>query len=87
MDHSSTAAKIKQLLTEKLAAEVEITDESWKHAGHAGARAGGGHFFVVVRSAQFGGLGLLARQRLVFAAVGELMQKEIHALSMKCEEL
>lgn len=84
---SDTAARIVEILTRELAAEVELTDESHKHAGHAGARGGGGHFFVLVRSRKFAGLAPLARQRLVYDALGAMMQKEIHALSMKCEVL
>lgn len=87
MSHQETAEKIVTLLRDKLGAEVELTDESWKHAGHAGARSGGGHFFVVVRSRAFEGKNLLARQRMVYDALGDLMNREIHALSMKCEVL
>lgn len=64
------------------AARVEIADHSALHAGHAGAASGGGHFELTVVAARFAGLGRLARQRLVYEALGELMRTEIHALSM-----
>ena|SRR4030067_760366 len=61
---------------------LEIKDESAKHAGHAGAREGGGHFDVTIVAAQFAGKGLLQRHRLVYDALGETMRKDIHALSI-----
>ena len=79
-----TAKKIAQILRETFEPlELEVEDQSYLHAGHKSA-GGGGHFFVVIKSAKFNGLLPLARQRLVIAAVGNLMDKEIHALSMKC---
>lgn len=63
---------------------LEIVDDSDRHAGHAGAREhGGGHFTVTIVSAAFGGKGLLERHRMVYAALGEVMQGEIHALSLR----
>lgn len=61
---------------------LEIEDESAKHAGHAGARDGGGHFDVTIVSSQFAGKSLLQRHRLVYDALGEAMRKDIHALSI-----
>lgn len=61
--------------------KLEIIDESHLHAGHAG-NTGGGHFKVLIVSEQFTGLLPLKRHRLVFAAVGDLMQQQIHALSI-----
>lgn len=63
--------------------ELNILDESHKHAGHEGARDGRGHFAVRVVSAAFEGEPLLARHRRVYAALGELMQTDIHALSLR----
>lgn len=75
---------IRERLTAALAPEhLEIIDESAKHAGHEGARTGGGHFQVTVVSASFSGKSLLERHRLVYAALGDAMQSEIHALSIK----
>lgn len=62
---------------------IEIVDESQQHAGHAGARGGGGHFAVTLVSPQFAGLNPIQRHQLVYAALGDLMQREIHALSLR----
>jgi BolA protein len=62
--------------------ELEVIDESHKHKGHAGARDGRGHFNVRIVSPRFSGLSPLARHRAVFAALGDLMQTDIHALSI-----
>ncbi|MFO1071517.1 MAG: BolA family protein [Geminicoccaceae bacterium] len=63
---------------------LEIEDESARHHGHAGSRPEGEtHFRVTVVSAAFTGLARLARQRLVHAAVADLLQARIHALSIK----
>ena len=62
---------------------LEIEDESHRLAGHAGARDGRGHFRVDVVSRAFEGLGPLARHRAVYAAVGELMATDIHALAIR----
>jgi BolA protein len=64
------------------ATHVEVIDHSASHEGHPGAATGAGHFEVVVVSDRFRGLSRLAMQRLVFEALGDLMQTEIHALSM-----
>ena len=74
---------IRARLTAALApSELEIVDESRRHAGHAGARDGRGHFRVRVVSAAFAGMAPLARHRAVYAVLGELMQTEIHALAI-----
>jgi len=70
-----------RLRTTLEAIHVELRDDSQLHAGHAGARAGGGHFFVTVVAQRFAGLGRVARHRAVYAALGDLMGSEIHALS------
>lgn len=62
---------------------LEVEDDSARHAGHAGARDGRGHFNVDVVSAAFEGLSPLARHRAVYAAVGRLMETDIHALSIR----
>ncbi|ULQ45913.1 BolA family transcriptional regulator [Flagellatimonas centrodinii] len=61
---------------------LEIRDDSHLHAGHAGARSGRGHFHVTLHSAQFRGMPPLARHRAVYAALGSLMDSDIHALSL-----
>ena len=83
-DSAATARRIEEILRREFApAELEVEDQSYQHAGHRAA-GGGGHFFVVIRSKRFNGLAPLARQRLVIEAVKPMMDKEIHALSMKC---
>lgn len=62
---------------------LEVRDDSHKHVGHPGARDGRGHFHVHVVSAAFEGLLPLARHRAVYAAVGDLMQTDIHALGIE----
>ena len=76
--------RMRVLLTEALApTRLEIIDDSHKHAGHAGARGGQGHFSVDIVCAAFAGKLPLARHRLVYAALGEMMQTDIHALSIR----
>ena len=62
---------------------LEITDDSAKHAGHAGAAAGGGHFSVTIVSEHFLGLSRLARQRAVLDRVGDLIPHPVHALAIR----
>lgn len=62
--------------------ELDLVDESHRHAGHAGARDGRGHFALRITSAAFAGLAPLARHRRVYAALGDLMHTDIHALSI-----
>ncbi len=61
---------------------IEIIDDSAKHAGHAGARSGGGHFRLRIVSPRFAGCRTMERHRLVYDALGPLMKQEIHALSI-----
>ncbi len=76
-------ALIRALLLEALApCEVEVRDDSHRHAGHVGARDGGGHFSVRIVAEQFDGLAPLARHRKVYAALDELMNGPIHALAI-----
>jgi BolA protein len=71
-------------LREALAvAHLELDDESHLHAGHAGAVGGAGHYRALIVSEHFEGLSRIARQRLVFEAVGDMMGPEIHALAMR----
>ena len=75
--------KLRERLEQALAPEaLDIIDESAKHAGHAGAAGGGGHFIVDITSAAFQGKSLIQRHRLVYDAAGDMMQQEIHALSI-----
>ena len=63
--------------------QLEVKDDSHRHAGHAGASDGRGHFKVLVVSDAFAGKAPLARHRAVYAALGEMMETDIHALSIK----
>ncbi len=78
-----------QMIRERLEAafsptELEIVDESHKHAGHAGAR-GGGHFIAHIVSEAFAGKSTIERHRMVYDAMGDLMNSEVHALSIKAD--
>lgn len=80
---SDRAERIRNALNAALAPDsVEIVDESHLHAGHAGARDGRGHFRVVVVAACFAGQTPIKRHRTVYAALGDMMQTDIHALSI-----
>jgi intracellular septation protein len=63
--------------------QLLIEDESHLHAGHAGAADGHGHFRVRIVAEAFRGVPTVARHRLVYAAVGDLMQTDIHALAIE----
>ena len=77
---------IREMLQAALAPQLlEVEDDSHRHAGHAGARDGRGHFNVTVVSEVFAGKAPLARHRAVYAALGEMMQTDIHALSIKAQ--
>nr|WP_293852708.1 BolA family protein [Steroidobacter sp.] len=80
---ASRADRIVGELRQQLHTEqVELIDDSHLHAGHAGARDGRGHFRVRVVSADFAGLRTIQRHQLVYRSLGELMQTDIHALSI-----
>ncbi len=77
-------AEIRRRLNEHFAPdELEVIDDSERHRGHPGARDGRGHFVVRIVSDHFAGLPRLARHRLVYAAIGELMRSDIHALNIE----
>ena len=63
--------------------QIGIEDDSHLHAGHAGAASGRGHFTVHIVAEAFAGQTLIARHRQVYAALGDLMQTDIHALSIR----
>jgi BolA protein len=62
---------------------IVVEDESALHVGHAGAAAGGGHFRVLIVAECFRGQPLVARQRAVYAALGDAMRSSIHALALR----
>jgi BolA protein len=61
---------------------LDIADESHRHSGHAGARDGGGHYLLSIVSPQFTGKNTVARHRMVYSVLGDLMRREIHALTV-----
>jgi BolA protein len=80
---SDRVTAIRDLLSSRFAPVLlDVRDDSHRHAGHAGARDGRGHFSVRVVSAAFAGLAPLARHRAVYAALGDLMHTDIHALAI-----
>ncbi len=77
-------AAIRAALEAALAPQsLRVEDDSHRHVGHAGAKDGRGHFNVDVVSASFAGMNSLARHRAVYAALGELMETDIHAVSIR----
>lgn len=62
---------------------VDIRDDSALHAGHEGAKGGGGHYGLSIVAAAFSGQSLIQRHRLIYSALGDLMQQKIHALSIE----
>jgi BolA protein len=81
-ERSTRVARIQAALACLAPSRLELVDESHKHAGHEGARDGRGHFALTIESAQFTGAAPLARHRLIYGALGELMNTDIHALSI-----
>ncbi len=61
---------------------LEVIDEGHLHIGHAGAKSGLGHFRVTILSAHFNDMRVLARHRAIYAALGDLMRTDIHALTI-----
>jgi BolA protein len=78
-----------ELIKQRLAAalqivSIDVQDDSHLHAGHAGARAGGGHYRVRVVSPDFAGKRILERHRMVYDALGDAMRPDtIHALNIQ----
>ena len=81
------AHDFESLLRERLAPlrplRLGLIDESALHAGHAGARSGGGHYRLLIVSEEFKGKSAVERHRRVYSALGELMRSKIHALSIQ----
>jgi BolA protein len=82
-DHKALLRERLQALSPSL---LEIVDESHLHAGHAGSRGGASHFRVHIWCDAFSGLGTLARHRLVYDRVNDLMPFPIHALAIVARE-
>ena len=74
-------------IRERLAAlkpvTVDLRDESAQHAGHAGAASGGGHWQLTIVCEAFRGKSAVARHRMIYEALGDLMKRDIHALKIE----
>ena len=77
------AAAIRDRLAALEPPSLELLDESGKHAGHAGAKAGGSHFRLTIVSPRFSGKDQITRHRMVYEVLGPLMQRDIHALAIR----
>lgn len=76
------AEEIRARLAPLAPQHLEVLDESALHAGHAGARSGGGHYRLTMISAAFSGHNGVARHRMIYQALGDLMRTRVHALSI-----
>jgi len=79
----STIKTIKQKLTSLNPEKIEIIDESSKHIGHEGAKNGGGHFLLTIVSSSFYKKSTIERHRIIYDALGKMVGRDIHALSIK----
>ena len=79
----NTATRIEQKLATLEPESLEVTDDSSKHVGHEGAKGGGGHYSLVIVSRRFAGKSIQLRHRMVYDALGPMMNREIHALAIK----
>lgn len=62
---------------------IELLDESYKHAGHSGAKEHGGrHYSLTITSSKFNNLSLVQRHQLIYELLADLLQKDIHALKI-----
>ena len=79
----SVATQIRQRLAALEPLALDVIDESAQHAGHAGAQPGGEtHWRVSIVSPRFAGQPVVARHRMIYQALGELIQNPIHALAI-----
>jgi BolA protein len=86
MNALNRTAIIKQRLQDALHPQhLVVTDDSEDHVGHAGAQAGGGHFSVEIVAEAFQQKSLPERHRLVYQALGDMMDAEIHALRIRAK--
>lgn len=79
----TVADRIEQKLAALKPESLEVVDDSRAHAGHEGAKAGGGHYRLVIVSPEFAGKTAQLRHRMVYEALGPMMRHEIHALAIK----
>jgi BolA protein len=82
----TVADEIRKRLNTLAPSRLELLDESAQHAGHAGAAPGGNtHWKLAIVSAAFAGKPTVARHRLIYQTLGDLMQHPIHALSINAK--
>lgn len=79
----NTVERMREKLVALAPQSVAIVDESEKHAGHEGAKSGGGHYVLTIVSNRFAGKPTVARHRMVYDTLAELMRREIHALTIR----
>ena len=79
----SNEEKIRERLSLLQPTLIEIIDDSHLHAGHAGARDGGGHYQLKIVSAHFMGKSAMERHRMVYSALAEMLKREIHAINIR----
>lgn len=80
---ADVAARMRERLATLEPETVDVVDESGKHIGHEGAKGGGGHYQLVIVSPRFAGVTRQGRHRMVYQALGNMMQHEIHALAIQ----
>ena len=79
----TVAAEIERRLVPLTPVSIELVDDSALHAGHAGARSGGGHYRLTIVSPAFAGKNTVARHRMIYDALGDMMRRDIHALAIQ----
>ena len=82
MNTPITAPTTAEERMQKIRQRLEVMDEGHLHRGHEGAKDGRGHFRLKIVSPLFAGKSMVQRHRLVYQAMGELMQTDIHALAI-----
>ena len=81
---TARAAKIEGLLTKAFSPqELLVKDQSHLHAGHAGAQDGRGHFEIIIVADAFAECSRIQSHRLIYETLGDMMNTDIHALSIK----
>lgn len=81
---ASRADRLRERLESRFApAQLSVEDESHLHEGHAGAAGGQSHFRIRIVAEAFRGIPSVARHRLIYAAVDDLMKSDIHALAIE----